>query len=435
MSLTEKNKVDTNRYELTIHVDAESFEKAVEKAYRKNVKRINVPGFRQGKAPRKTIERLYGEGFFYEEAVNDLYPTALREAVKEAALELVAPAEVEAKEISKENGFDFIAKCVVKPEVSVKDYKGIEAEKTVRKVADDAIDQRIDAIRNRNARLVDVEGRAAEKGDTMTFDFDGYVDGKAFDGGKAEKFTLELGSGQFIPGFEEQLEGKNVGEEFDVNVTFPEDYHAEELKGKPAVFKCKVHEIKKKELPELDDEFAKDVSEFDTLAELRDDLRKKMQEQADKQSSDELENKLIDKVIENMEAEIPNEMYEARIDEMVQDFGYRLQSQGMNLDTYLQYTGMPMDAFRQTFEEQAQRQVKIRLALEKIVELEGIKATEEDFQKECEKLGAAYQIDADRVTEFIPREELEKDIAVNKAVDLVRDSAKVTETEAAPETK
>lgn len=435
MSLVEKNKVDTNRYELTIHVDAESFEQAVEKAYRKNVKRINVPGFRRGKAPRKTVERLYGEGFFYEDAINDLYPAALREAVKEAELDLVAPAEVEAKDISKENGFDFIAKCVVKPEVSVKDYKGIKAEKTIRKVSDEEIDKRIDAIRNRNARLIDVEGRAAENGDTMTFDFDGYVDGTAFDGGKAEKFSLELGSGQFIPGFEEQLVGKNVNDEFDVNVTFPENYHAEELKGKPAVFKCKVHEIKTKELPELDDEFAKDVSEFDTLAEMKEDLRSKMQEQADKQSADELENKLIDQVIENMEAEIPNEMYEARIDEMVQDFGYRLQSQGMNMETYLQYTGMPMDAFRQTFEEQAKRQVKIRLALEKIVALEGIQASEDDVKAECEKLGAAYQIDADRVTEFVPREELEKDIAVNKAVDLIRDSAKIKEVEAAEETK
>lgn len=427
MSLTGKNKVDTNKYELSIHVDAESFEKACEKAYRKNVKKINIPGFRAGKAPRKTIEKLYGDSFFFEEAVNDLYPSSLREAVEEAELELVAPAEVEAKEVSKENGIDFVAICVVRPEVSVKDYKGIEAVKTLKKIGDKEVNERIDAMRNRNARLVDVTDRPSKKGDSLIFDFDGYVDGIPFEGGKAEKFSLEIGSGQFIPGFEEQLEGKKLLEEFEVNVTFPESYHAEELKGKAAMFRCKIHEIKEKELPELDDEFAKDVSEFDTLDELKADIQKKMQEQSDKAASDALENKLIDKVIENMEAEIPNEMYEARIDEMIRDFEYRLQSQGMNLESYLQYTGMDRLSFRQTFEEQAQRQVKIRLALEKIVELEAIEASEEEIEAEYDKVAENYKMDKEKVKSLIPVKGFVMDIQVNKAIDLVRDSAKITE--------
>lgn len=433
MSLTGTNKVDTNKFELTVHVDAESFEKALETAYRKNVKKINVPGFRKGKAPRKMVERLYGEGVFFEDAINALYPTALSDAIKEANLEVVARPEVEAKDVSKENGFEFVATCVVKPEVSVKDYLGIEVEKTVKTVTDEDVEKRISSMRDRNARLIDVEDRASQKGDTLTFDFDGSVDGVPFEGGKAEKFTLELGSGQFIPGFEEQLENRKIGEEFDVNVTFPEEYHAEELKGKAAVFKCVVHEIKAKELPELDDEFAKDVSEFDTLEELRSDIRTKMQEQADKSASDEVENKLIDKVIENMEAEIPEEMNEARIDDMLRDFQYRLQSQGMELNTYLQYTGMDLPSFRMTFEEQAKKQVKIRLALEKIVELENIVPTEEELAGEYARIAEGYKMEVEKIREMIPQEDFVKDMAVNKAIDLVKSSAKITETAASAE--
>lgn len=435
MSLTEKNQVEKNRYELTIHVSAEDLENAIEKAYRKNVKRINVPGFRQGKAPRKMIEKLYGEGFFYEEAINALYPDALRAAVEEAALELVAPAEVEAKEINRENGFTFVAKCVVKPEVSLKEYKGLEVEKHIHPIDEADVDRRIEAMRNRNARLIEVTDRETKKGDQLLFDFEGSIDGVPFEGGKAEKFSLEIGSGQFIPGFEEQLENRKIGEDFDVTVTFPEEYQAKELAGKEAVFKCRIHAIKEKELPELDDEFAKDVSEFETLDELKADIRGKMQEQADHAASDAMDNQLIDKVIDAMEADIPQEMYEVRIDEMVQDFSYRLQAQGTNLDTYLQYTQMTPESFRLTFDEQAKRQVKIRLALEKIVELENITVTDEDFDQERQKIAEAYQIDAAEVDKFIQRAELEKDIAVNKAVDLVRESAKVTEVADEPEKK
>lgn len=429
MSLTEKNKVETNKYELTIHVDAETFEKAIEKAYRKNIKKINVPGFRQGKAPRKVVEKMYGEAVFYDDAVNDLYPQALADAVEEAGLTLVARPDVEAKEVDKEKGIVFVATCIVKPEVTVKDYKGIEIEKITKKVSDEDVDNRINTMRERNARMIDVADRASQKGDTLTFDFDGSVDGVPFDGGKAENFDLELGSGQFIPGFEEQLEGKNIDDEFDVNVTFPEDYHAEELKGKPAVFKCKVHAIKTKELPELDDEFAKDVSEFDTLDELKADTRAKMQHQADHAAEDEVENKLIDKVIENMEAEIPHEMIDSRVDEMVQNFEYRLQSQGMNLELYLQYTGMDMDAFRKSFEVQADRQVKVRLALEKIVELENIVPTEEEIEAEYQKAAENYNMEAAKIKELIPQADFVADIAVNKAIDMVKETAKITEKE------
>lgn len=429
MSLTGKNKVDTNKYELTVQVGADVFEAAMEKAYRRNIKKINVPGFRQGKAPRKFVEKMYGEAVFYDDAINDLYPEALADAVKEAELVLVARPDVEVKEVNRENGFTFVATCVVKPEVSVKDYKGIEVEKKIKKVTDEDVDGRIDSMRNRNARLIDVEGRASQKGDTLTFDFDGSVDGVPFDGGKAENFDLELGSGQFIPGFEEQLEGRNVGDAFDVNVTFPDNYHAEELKGKPAVFQCKVHAIKEKELPELDDEFAKDVSEFDTLEELKKDIRDKMQHQADHAAEDEVENQLIDKVIEGMEAEIPHEMIDSRIDEMVQNFQYRLQSQGMNLETYLQYTGMDMDAFRKSFEAQADRQVKIRLALEKIVEVEQIVPTEEEIEAEYEKAAGNYQMEAEKLKELLPKEEFVADIAVNKAIDMIKETAKVTDKE------
>ena len=427
MSLTEKNKVDTNKYELTIHVDADSFEKAVEKAYHKQVRKINVPGFRQGKAPRRMVEKLYGEGVFYDDAINDLYPAALSEAVKEAELALVARPEVEATDVSKENGFTFKATCIVKPDVTVKEYKGLSVDKIVKAVAEEDVDQRIDSMRNRNARQVNVEGRASKEGDTLVFDFDGSVDGVPFDGGKAENYSLEIGSKQFIPGFEEQLVDRNIGDEFAVNVSFPEEYHAEELKGKAAVFQCKLHEVKAKELPELDDEFAKDVSEFDTLEELRGDIRQKMQEQFDKAAADTVENKLIDQVIEGMEAEIPQEMFEARIDDMVRDFSYRLESQGMNLDTYLQYTGMAPEAFRATFEEQSKRAVKIRLALEEIVKLEGIVPSEDEIEAEYQKAAENYKVDLARVKQAIPQEEFVQDLAVNKAIDLVKATAKVTE--------
>lgn len=426
MSLVENKNVETNKFELTVKVDADKFEPAIERAYRKNVKKIDVQGFRRGKAPRKIIEKIYGEGVFFEDAINELYPAALQEAVEEVGLDLVARPQVEITDAGKD-GFTFTALCVVRPEVAVKDYKGIAVEKEIVPVTDEDIDAKLKGMQEKNGRMIDIEDRPAQNGDTVVFDFDGYVDGVAFDGGKAERFDLVLGSGQFIPGFEDQIVGKSIGEEFDVNVSFPEDYHAEELKGKPAVFKCKLHEIKEKELPALDDEFAKDASEFDTLDELKADLRKKAEEANEKAASDAVENKLIDVVIENMEAEVPEEMIEARIDDMIRDFEYRLQSQGLNLETYLQYTGMDKNSFRFTFKVQAEKQVKIRLALEKIVEVENITVDDEAVEAEYAKLADAYKMEVEKIKSFVPAEEFVKDLAVNKAIDLIKDTAVITE--------
>ena len=423
MSLVSKNNVATNKFELEIQVPAEDFEKACEQVYKRKGKRIEVPGFRKGHAPRKTIEKLYGEGIFFEDAVNDVYPGALQSAVEEAGLEIVCRPEVEVTEVSKEKGVTFKATCTVKPEVTVKDYKGIKASKDVEEVTDVDITAEIDRRRERNARTVAVEGRAVENGYIVNIDFEGFQDGVPFDGGKGENFSLTIGSGQFIPGFEEQIIGHNIGDEFDVNVTFPENYHAEELKGKPTIFKVKLHSISTKELPEADDEFAKDVSEFDTLDELKADIRKHLEEANEKKAADAFENKLIDTVIENMEGEIPQEMYKVRIDEMIRDFEYRLQSQGLNLDMYLQYSGLDRDSFRKTFEAQAQRQVKVRLALEKIVEVEGIAPTDEEVEAEYARLADAYKMDVEKLKPVISAEDVKKDVAVNKAIDLIKDSA------------
>lgn len=427
MGLVSSNKVETNKYELIVTIDADAFEAAVEKAYRKSVKKISVPGFRPGKAPRKMIEKLYGEGVFFEDAVNDLYPSALASAVEEAKLELVDRPEVEITKIEKADGVEFKATCIVKPEVEVSDYKGIKAEKTVKTVTDEDLSGELNKMADRNARVVSVEDRAAENGDITVIDFEGFVDGKAFDGGKAEGFSLTLGSGQFIPGFEDQIVGHNVDDEFDVNVEFPAEYQAEELAGKPAVFKVKLHEIKTRQLPAIDDEFVKDVSEFDTLDQLKEDITKKLQEQYDKSADTEVENQLIDAVIANMKAEIPEVMFENRVDESVREFEYRLQSQGMNLELYLQYTGMEMDAFRKTFREQAEKQVKIRLALEKIVELENIVPSAEEIAAEYDKMAENYKMEVEKIKGYIPEKDLVKDLAVNKAIDLIKDSAEISE--------
>ncbi len=431
MSLVSANKVETNKYELSIKIDAVAFEAAVEKAYRKTVKKITVPGFRPGKAPRKIVEKMYGEGVFYEDAINDIYPTALSEAIAEANLEVVDRPDVEVTKVDKAEGVELKAICIVKPEVEVTDYKGIKATKTVKTVSDEDISGELTKMADRNARLISVEGRAAENGDIAVIDFEGFVDGVAFNGGKAEGFELTLGSGQFIPGFEDQVVGHNADDAFDVNVTFPAEYQAEELAGKPAVFKVKLHEIKTRQLPEIDDEFAKDVSEFDTLDELKADISKKIQEQYDKAADTEVENQLIDAVIANMKAEIPEVMFENRVDENVRDFEYRLQSQGMNLELYLQYTGMDLASFRKTFREQAEKQVKIRLALEKIVALEGIEPTAEAIEAEYNKMAENYKMDVEKIKGFVPEQELAKDLAVNQAIDLIKESAELTNKKAA----
>ncbi len=423
MALTQTKKLDTNTYELTVAVDAAKFNEGINKVFARDSKKIEVPGFRKGKAPKAMIEKLYGESVFFESAVEMLYPEAANEALVESGLQLVAQPKIDITTVSKEAGFTFTMVCVCRPEVKVSDYKGIEVERVVNAVTEEDVANRLKAMQERNARMADVEGRPAEMGDTVVFDFTGSVDGVEFEGGKAEGFSLELGSGQFIPGFEEQMVGKSIEEAFDVNVTFPEDYHAEELKGKEAVFKCLIHNIQKKELPELDDEFAKDVSEFDTLEALKADINAKMTEQSEKAADVDVENKLIDTVIEKMEAEIPEEMYENEIDNFMQDFEGRLASQGLNMDLYLQYTGMDKDSMRKTFREQAEKRVKIRLALEQIVKDENIVAPAEKIEEAYTQMAEQYKTDVENVKKAIPQEVIAEDVAVQMAVDMVKENA------------
>ncbi len=430
MSLKSSNKVETNRYELEISIDGAAFQDAIQKAYRKNVKRMNVPGFRKGHAPRSIIEKYYGEQVFYEDALNIVYPDAVESAVEEAGLELVGDKiDTDVTSIGKD-GVELKITVTVKPEVELGEYKGLEAQRPSAEATDADVDAEMNRLAERNSRMVTVEDRPAEKDDIVVIDFEGFVDGVAFEGGKGESYSLTLGSGQFIPGFEEQVIGHKTDEEFEINVTFPEDYHAEQLKGKAAVFKVKLHEIKKRELPVMDDEFAKDVSEFDTLAELREDTKKKIVERKEKEADNAVENQLIDKLIEGMKAEIPEVMFERRVDDNLRDFDYRLQSQGMNLDLYMQYTGSTEEDFRKNFRPQAERQVKVRLALEKIAELEKIAPTAEELEAEYKRLAENYGVDVDRVKAAIPEKEVVKDLSVSKAVDLVKESAKVTDAKA-----
>lgn len=429
MSLKSQNKIDTNRVELEVVVDAETFEKGLAAAFKKQSKKISIPGFRKGKAPRAFVEKYFGKEVFYEDAVNALYPDALDEAVKEAGLEVIQDKiDFDVKEVGPQ-GFTFTAALTTKPEVTIENYKGIEAVKKSAEVTDEDIDAEIKKVQERNSRMVTVEDRAAQNDDIAVIDFEGFLDGEPFEGGKGENYSLILGSGQFIPGFEEQIVGHNTGDEFEVNVTFPEDYQAEELKGKATTFKCKLHEIKMKELPEVDDEFVKDVSEFDTLADYKEDLKKKLAESKEKEAADDLENQLIDKLVELVQGEIPEAMYENKIADSIREFGYRLQSQGLNLDTYMKYTGMNVDQMKEGFRPQAERQVKLRLALEKIAALEELKAGEEDLNQEYQKIAEQYKMEADKIKELIPAAELEKDICVEKAINLVRDNANIKDAE------
>ncbi len=429
MSLKSQNKIDTNRVELEVVVDADTFEKGLAAAFKKQSKNIAIPGFRKGKAPRSFVEKYYGKEVFYEDAVNALYPDALDEAIKEAGLDVIQDKiDFDVKEVGPQ-GFTFTAALTTKPEVSIENYKGVEAVKKSAEVTDEDIDEEIKKVQERNSRMVTVEDREAQNDDVAVIDFEGFLDGEPFEGGKGENYSLTLGSGQFIPGFEEQIVGHKTGDEFDVNVTFPEDYQAEELKGKATVFKCKLHEIKMKELPEVDDEFVKDVSEFDTLDDYKADLKKKLAENKEKEATDDLENQLIDKLVELVQGEIPEAMYENKVADSIREFGYRLQSQGLNLDTYMKYTGMNADQMKEGFRPQAERQVKLRLALEKIAELEGLKAVEEDLDQEYQKIAEQYKMEADKIKELIPAAELEKDICVEKAINLVRDNANIKDAE------
>lgn len=434
MSLKETKKIDTNRYQLEITIDGDKFKEAIKEAYRRNGKKINVPGFRKGKAPLHMIETYYGTEVFFEDALNLLYNDAVEDAIKESGLKVIDDKmDFDLVSISKDDGVDFKVSLTTYPEITLKEYKGLKAEKVAVKVDAAEVNSELNAMAERNSRMVSVEDRAAKKGDTVVIDFEGFTDGKAFDGGKAEGHSLELGSGQFIPGFEDQIIGKNIGDEFDVNVTFPEEYGAKELAGKPAVFKVKLHEIKIKELPAIDDEFAKDVSEFDTLKDLKADLKKKALERKKKAAEEAVENELVQQIVDGIEGEIPEAMFENRLNQSVEEFAYRLQSQGMNLETYLKYTNSTIDDFKKSFRPQAEMQVKYRLALDKIAELENLKAEEKDLEEEYKKLAEGYGIDVDKVKAAIPASELEKDICANKAIDLVKNSAEITEVEAKTE--
>ncbi len=423
MSLKSTNKVETNKYELEIEISAEKFEEAIQKAYLREKGKIQISGFRKGKAPRKLIEREYGEEVFFESAVNIIYPEEVDNAVAESGLEIVTRPEVEVTDISKTEGVKIKATVITKPEVEVKDYKGIEVEKVVKTVTDEDVDKQTEALREKNARVLTIDDRAAEMGDDVVIDFEGFKDDVAFEGGKAEDFTLNLGSGQFIPGFEEQVAGHNIGEEFDINVSFPEDYHVEDLKGAPVVFKIKLKSISKKEIPELDDEMVKDATEFETVDEYKADVRKKLEEHAQEHADHDVENALMDKVVENMTAEIPQVMFDNRVNEMMMELEQRLAPQGITMEMYCKFTGQDIDTVKKAYKEQAEKQVKLRLALEKIAELENIEVTDDEAAQEIQKIADQYKMTVDKVKTYIREEDVKKDIAVGKAVDIVKDNA------------
>jgi trigger factor len=423
-------EIGANQKEIEIFIDHETFEAECEKAYRKNVSKFAIPGFRKGKAPRKMIERMYGVGAFYEDAINAILPTAYPEAVKEAALDVVSNPDIDIKAID-ETGVVITAKVFVKPAITVTEYKGLAATKDAVEITDEAVDAEIESVRKRNARTIDITDRAVEDGDNVIFDFDGYVDGVAFEGGKAEKHDLLIGSGNFIPGFEDQIIGKNIGENFDVVVTFPEDYHAAELAGKEAVFKCYIHEIKKSEMPEFDDEFVKDVSEFDTVDEYKASVKANLTEKAEKDEDAKVDDQLIKAITEKLEGEIPEVMFEDEAERCVRDYENRLRYQGMDLETFMKYTGQTIETLKTQFRPQAEQNVKTRLALEYIAKAENLTATEEDIATEYQKIADAYGIEVEKVKASIDADAIADDVRVGKAVLALRDYAVITVNEGA----
>lgn len=432
MNLIKCEKLEKSMAELQFSIDAEAFKKAVADVFKKEGKKYPVQGFRKGKAPKALIEKMYGADVFTYDAINELFPEAFEAAAKEAGVEPVGRPEVSVDSASEAEGTTLTVKVAVKPEVKVGSYNGLTVEKTVHTVTDEAVDAELKRVQERNARELTREG-AAQNGDIADIDFEGFVDGVAFEGGKGEHFSLTLGSGQFIPGFEEQVAGHEAGEEFEVNVTFPEQYQAEELAGKAATFKVKLHEVKTKELPAADDEFAKDVSEYDTLDELKASIRKGMEEQNEKNAELEVENDLVEQIVATLEGDIPPVMFETRIDEMVRDFEYRLQQQGLRLEDYIKYMGGDTAKFREGFKEQAEKQVKIRLALEAVAAAEGIAASEEDFENEVKRIADAYKMEVEKVRGIVPEAEVKKDLAVNKAIDFIKQNADVTVENVAPQ--
>ena len=412
-----------NQVEFSVSVDAEKFAEATQKAYIKNVKKIMIPGFRKGKAPRFMIERMYGEGVFFEDAVNDLLPEAYEKALEETKLDVVSQPDISIDDISKEKGFTFTAKVYVRPIVKVKNYKGITAKKVVYTVKDEQIDAQLESLRERNSRMVAVEDRGIEKDDIATINFKGLIDGKEFAGGSGENFELTIGSGQFIPGFEDQLIGKGANDDVKVNVTFPKDYHSEELQGKDAQFDVKILKVSVKELPELDDDFAKDVSEFDTIAEYKADMKAKMQQQMDKRADADFENNVLAEIAKTVEVDIPAPMVDERVQYIAREQETSMMQQGISREMYLKFTGMDEAAYLNQFRPAAEAQVKTLLILNAIAKAEKIVATDDDVNAEVDKISEQYGVEKDKVLSMIPREELEKDIIVKKAADFVRDNA------------
>lgn len=435
MSYTVEN-LEKSMAKITITVDADAFEEAMVKSYNKNKKNISIQGFRKGKAPRKMVEKLYGPEVFYEDAANFAIPDAYEEAAKESGLEIVSRPEIDVAEIEKGKDFIFTATVAVKPEVTLGDYKGIEVEKKTVKVMAADVNAEIDKVREQNSRMITVENRGIKKDDTAVIDFEGFVDGEPFQGGKGEDYSLVIGSHSFIDTFEDQLVGKKAGEEVDVNVTFPEEYHEASLKGKPALFKVTVKEIKKKELPKLDDEFASEVSEFETLKEYKASVKKNLTERRKEEAKREKENEVVEKVVENITVELPEPMVDEQTQQMIQEFAGRLSSQGLSFDQYMQMTGMTVDALMGQMKPEAEKRIRTRLALEAIVDAEKIKATAKDIDKEIENMANMYQMEVDKIKEMIgdaEKEQIGKDLAVQKAVDFVVKNA--VEVEPAEEDK
>ena len=434
MNLISCEKLEKSMVELQFSIDAETFKAAVNNAFKREGKKYAIPGFRKGKAPRHMIEKMYGSDIFHYDAVNDLFPEAYEAAVKEAKIDVVGRPDPEVVSMSEADGVVLKVKVAVKPEVELGEYAGLTVTKEAKNVNEADVDAEVKRMQDRNGRLLTREG-AAENGDTVDIDFEGSVDGKALEGGKAEHYSLVLGSGSFIPGFEDQVVGHSAGEEFDVNVKFPEEYGAAELAGKDATFKIKLHEVKYKELPALDDDFAKDVSEYDTLDELKDSIRNNIKTNLDKQAEQKVENDLTDQVIANMKADIPDAMVDSRIDELVQDFEYRISQQGLKLADYLKYMGMNIEQFRAQFKEQADKQVKMRLAMEAIVAKEGITASDEEFEEEVKRIADAYKMEADKVKSIVDAAAVKADLAINKAIDFVKEKANVVTAEPKEEEK
>ena len=412
---------------LTIEASAEDFEKAIQKVYLKARGRINIPGFRKGKAPRKLIEKMYGTGVFYEDAANDLIPTAYAEALKDCDLEIVSRPEINVTQIESGKPFIFTAEVAVKPEVTLGEYKGVEVEKSDVEVTDEDINKEVDKERENNSRTIDVDDRAVESGDIIKLDFDGSVDGVPFAGGKAENYTLTIGSGSFIPGFEDQLIGTKIGEDKDVTVTFPEDYHEKSLAGKEAVFKCKVNAITVKELPDADDEFASEVSEFETLAEYKEDIKKKLTEKKEKEARAKKEAQAVEKAVENATMEIPDAMIDTQVQSMMEDFARRMQSQGLSLEQYFQFTGMDAKKMHDQMKPEALKRIQNSLVLEAVAKAENIEISDERVDEEIAKMAEAYKMEVEKLKGIIgdsERDQMKKDLAVQAAADLIADAAK-----------